>query len=160
MRTLLIGTIILAAACANDGSDRKRKAPEPIPVMGATATIDGLEIRFDSVWHTYEAAPRDQTIIALRVSDPAGWSIYLQWDGDRDPGYIDTLGGLELYVFDPASEIWMSADPMPNTSDADISEWAAGPGYTSGTFAGVVERQGIPALATVEVGAFTAERLR
>lgn len=64
MRTLLIGTIILAAACANGGSDRRRPAPEPIPVMGATATIDGLEIRFHGAWHGYDPAPPTRIVPA------------------------------------------------------------------------------------------------
>lgn len=167
-RHILIGflALALAGACArsSDHHGGPPAPPPPPPDQYAEAEIDGLLVTFALVTHHYETA-RGQTVISMEDSDPPDWAMFVQWEGDRDPGTFDssTEQNMELFVITPWSEIWMADYPMPNLAEGEIGEWAEFPdpdSRTLGTFRGELhDFWMVGPFHYVEAGIFIAERM-
>lgn len=157
MRSWMIWSVsfvcLLATACK--GSDDPRKL---LPF--GIATIGGTEVEFNGRTHAYDAG-FDATGILLNDPDPVDWQVIFAWQGDVDPGLVDTQTGLSIIVEDPLGTIYMAGPTTASVVTLDVSKFASSAGKkTNGTFWGLVENLSDPMdTLTVEDGEFRAVRI-
>lgn len=157
MRTILIWSVSFACLCgtACKNSDDARKL---LPF--GIATIGGTEVEFDVRTHAYDAG-FDATGILLDSSNPVDWQIVLTWQGDVDPGVIDTTAGLAVLLEDPLGTTYLAGPTTASVVTLDVSKFASSAGRkTNGTFWGQVENLTDPMdILTVVDGEFRAVRI-
>lgn len=159
MKAILTAATLLLASCSDNGGAPRATPPPPDPVQAGRVVFDGIEITFAESEHIYDPTT-DRSLIELRNSEPPDWWVFIQWTGDRDPGFFDTMveGELEVWAFDPTMDIWMSIYPMSNISWAQIDEWSPEAGWSTGSFGGTMQSQALGTRVAIEEGTFTAER--